>query len=82
MSLTDINEFYNKVRKDQSAVAKILQGTTNLNEVSLNAIAEANNYGYHFTLEEARNWLKDHPEIKPASALSDLSLEMIAGGKQ
>jgi hypothetical protein len=85
MTMQAVHEFYKAGQHNAQLIQNLLKDTGSPEEFIRNAVTEGNRQGYAFSYGEADQFIKSMQgavaKKKSGGELSDLELEMVAGGK-
>ena len=81
MSVENVKAFYNRMVKDEDFRTQVMKDES-LKDMDIgNLVAVAGKHGFEFTEADYEALKKEFLEKQKSGELSDLDLEMVAGGK-
>ena len=81
MSASHVEQFIKRAMTDMGMLQRLSAGAGSLETYVDLCVKEAKSLGYDFTAAEATNYVKQFVETSNKGELSDIQLELVAGGK-
>ncbi len=81
MSASHVEQFIKRAMTDMGMLQRLSAGAGSLETYVDLCVKEAKSLGYDFTAAEATNYVKQFVETSKKGELSDIQLELVAGGK-
>ena len=81
MSSSHVEQFIKRAMTDMGMLQRLSAGAGSLETYVDLCVKEAKSLGYDFTAAEATNYVKQFVETSKKGELSDIQLELVAGGK-
>jgi hypothetical protein len=81
MSVAHVEQFIKRAMTDAAMLQRLSAGAGSLDTYVALCVKEAKTLGYDFTAAEATEYVKQFVETAKKGELSDVQLELVAGGK-
>lgn len=81
MSVSHVEQFIKRAMTDTAMLQRLSAGAGSLETYVALCVKEAKTLGYDFTAVEANDYVKQFVETANKGELSDVQLELVAGGK-
>ena len=81
MSTSHVEQFIKRAMTDMGVLQRLSAGAGSLETYVDLCVKEAKSLGYDFTAAEATDYVKQFVETSKKGELSDIQLELVAGGK-
>ena len=81
MSVSHVEQFIKRAMTDTAILQRLSAGAGSLETYVALCVKEAKTLGYDFTAAEATDYVKQFVETANKGELSDVQLELVAGGK-